>query len=90
MVRGDFVLFAKFQTILPPTKVSSTLTFLIFSGSIEKMSSLSGTMSPSFPGVMDLNGVELAGDTLTILRQKHQMHLQVALRARAASVAVIS
>lgn len=47
-------------------------------------------MSAAFPGVMDLNGVELAGDTLTILRQKHQMQLQVALRARAASVAMIN
>ena len=41
------------QTVFPPTMVRQTLTSRIFSAAIEKMSSLSRTMSASFPGVIE-------------------------------------
>jgi hypothetical protein len=41
------------QTVFPPTMVQQTLTSRIFSAAIEKMSSLSRTMSASFPGVTE-------------------------------------
>src|SRR5262249_26651138 len=42
-----------FQTIFPPTNVLTTLTSRILAGSMVKMSSLSRTISASFPGVIE-------------------------------------